>query len=83
MITRGSQMALYLLARVLFEKGDNVIVGDTNYYYADHAFMTAKANLVRVKVDDFGLDVDAIEKICKRKKIKAYILLLITIILLL
>ncbi len=71
MITRGSQMALYLLARVLFEKGDNVIVGDTNYYYADHAFTTAHANLVRVKVDDFGLDVDAIEKICKRKKIKA------------
>ena len=28
-------------------------------------------NLIRVKVDEYGIDVDAIEKICKRKKIKA------------
>jgi GntR family transcriptional regulator/MocR family aminotransferase len=71
MITRGSQMGLYLLARVLFEKGDTVIVGDTNYYYADHVFLNAGVKITRVKVDDFGIDVDAIEKICKRKKIKA------------
>jgi GntR family transcriptional regulator/MocR family aminotransferase len=71
MITRGSQMALYLLACVLFSKGDSIIVGDTNYYYADHTFLNAGMKLVRVKVDDAGIDVDAIEKICRRKKIKA------------
>jgi GntR family transcriptional regulator/MocR family aminotransferase len=58
------------VARVLFSKGDNVIVGDTNYYYADHVFMTANATLTG-EVDEFGIDVNAIEKICKRKKIKA------------
>jgi GntR family transcriptional regulator/MocR family aminotransferase len=71
MITRGSQMGLYLLSLVLFAKGDSIIVGDTNYYYADHVFLNAGMNLVRVKVDDSGIDVDAIEKICNRKKIKA------------
>jgi GntR family transcriptional regulator / MocR family aminotransferase len=71
MITRGTQQALYLLSKVLFSKGDNIIVGDTNYYYADHTFVDAGVNLTRVKVDDHGIDVDAIEKICKRKKIKA------------
>jgi GntR family transcriptional regulator / MocR family aminotransferase len=71
MITRGSQQALYLLTRVLFSTGDNIIVGDTNYYYADHCFLNAGANLVRVKVDDQGLDVDAIERVCSRKKIRA------------
>lgn len=71
MITRGCQMALYLLARVLIEKGDTVIVGDTNYFYADHTFITAGAKLQRVKVDDHGIDVDEIEKLCRRKKIKA------------
>ncbi len=70
-ITRGSQMGLYLLSLVLFLKGDNIIVGDTNYYYADHIFLQAGMNLVRVKVDADGIDVDEIEKICKRKKIKA------------
>lgn len=71
MITRGCQMALYLLSKVLFKKGDNLIVGDTNYYYADQTFLDAGTNLIRVTVDDYGIDVDAIEKVCKRKKIKA------------
>ena len=71
MVTRGCQMALFLLTKVLFAKGDQIIVGDTNYYYADQAFVDAGMKLTRVKVDEFGIDVDAIEKICKRKKIKA------------
>ena len=71
MITRGSQMGLYLLSLVLFGKGDLIIVGDPNYYYADHVFLHAGMKLLRVKVDEYGIDVDAIEKICKRKKIKA------------
>jgi GntR family transcriptional regulator / MocR family aminotransferase len=71
LVTRGSQMALYLLSLVLFSKGDTVIVGDTNYYYADRVFMNAGTKLARVKVDDAGIDVDAIEKLCCRKKIKA------------
>jgi GntR family transcriptional regulator/MocR family aminotransferase len=71
MITRGSQMALYLITKILFSHGDTIIVGDTNYYYADHAFLEAGMNLARIRVDDCGIDVDAIEKLCKRKKIKA------------
>lgn len=71
MVTRGSQMGLYLLARVLFSKGDTVIVGDTNYFYADHAFQLTGVKLARVKVDEHGIDVDAIENLCRRKKIKA------------
>jgi len=71
LVTRGSQMALYLLSLVLFSKGDTVIVGETNYYYADHTFLMAGVQLARIKVDDCGIDVDAIEKLCLRKKIKA------------
>jgi GntR family transcriptional regulator/MocR family aminotransferase len=70
-ITRGSQMGLYLLSLVLFRKDETIIVGDTNYYYADHTFLKAGMKIARVKVDDAGIDVDAIEKICKRKKIRA------------
>jgi GntR family transcriptional regulator/MocR family aminotransferase len=71
LVTRGAQMAIYLLTTVLFAKGDTIIVGDTNYYYADHVFLQAGMQLARVKVDDCGIDVDAIEKLCRRKKIKA------------
>src|SRR5687768_10032731 len=71
MITRGSQMGLYLLASVLFSKGETIIVGDTNYYYADHVFLNAGMKLMRVHVDEEGISVDEVEKACKRKKIKA------------
>jgi GntR family transcriptional regulator/MocR family aminotransferase len=71
MITRGSQHGIFLITSVLFSAGENIIVGDTNYYYADHCFEHAGMRLVRVKVDEYGIDVDAIEKICRRKKIRA------------
>lgn len=71
MITRGSTMGLYLIVATLFKKGQIVIVGDTNYYYADRTFLHAGMQLIRVKVDDEGIDVEAIEKISRRKKISA------------
>jgi GntR family transcriptional regulator / MocR family aminotransferase len=71
MITRGSQFGLYLITCVLFSKAENIIVGNTNYYYADHCFQNAGMHLVRVLVDEWGIDVEAIEKICRKKKIKA------------
>jgi GntR family transcriptional regulator/MocR family aminotransferase len=71
MVTRGGTMGLYLIVAALFKKGDAVIVGDTNYYYADRTFMQAGMQLIRVSVDDHGIDVDAIEKISRRKKIHA------------
>jgi GntR family transcriptional regulator/MocR family aminotransferase len=71
MVTRGSSMGLFLIVAALFEKGDTVIVGDTNYYYADRTFLQAGMRLTRVPVDDYGIDVDAIEKQARRKKIKA------------
>ncbi|HEV7622237.1 MAG TPA: PLP-dependent aminotransferase family protein, partial [Flavisolibacter sp.] len=71
MVTRGSQMGIYLISSVLFSKGENIIVGTTNYYYADHLFIHLGMKLNRVRVDEYGIDVDEIEKVCKRKKIKA------------
>src|ERR1700761_3982355 len=71
LISRGSTMGLYLVTSVLFAPGDAVIVGDTNYYYADRTFLNAGMELNRVPVDDCGIDVDAVESLCKQKKIKA------------
>lgn len=70
-VTRGTQMAMYLLSRVLFEKDDLVVCADVGYRYAELTFMNAGAKLVRVPVDDEGIDVDAVEQVCRRKKIRA------------
>jgi GntR family transcriptional regulator/MocR family aminotransferase len=70
-ITRGSTMGVYMASRILLKKGDKVIVGQTSYYYADRLFMNEGAELVRVPVDEDGLVVDEVERICKKKKIRA------------
>ncbi len=70
-LTRGSQHAIYMTACALIAKGDRVVVGQTNYYYADRVYMNLGAIMERVRVDGDGIDVDEIERLCQRKKIRA------------
>lgn len=71
LITRGSQMGIYLSSKLLLKKDDSIIVGKTNYTSADTTFLNRKANLMRVFVDENGLVTDEIEQICQKKSIKA------------
>lgn len=71
LITRGSQMGIYLSAKALLNTGDIVVVGKTNYISADLTFESFGAQLLRVEVDEFGLKVDQIEQICLEHKVKA------------
>lgn len=71
LITKGSQMGIYLAAQLLLSSSDNIAVGVSNYGYADATFRHAGANLLRIPVDSGGMDVDHLEKILRRKKIKA------------
>jgi len=61
-ITRGSQMALYVAARVLLEPGDVVFVESFGYAPAWQALRMAGATLVPIRVDADGIDVDAVER---------------------
>jgi GntR family transcriptional regulator/MocR family aminotransferase len=71
LITRGSQMGLYLSAKLLLKNGDIMVVGETNYSAADISFLHQKSNLIRVPVDENGLVTQEIETICKNQQIKA------------
>jgi GntR family transcriptional regulator/MocR family aminotransferase len=53
---------------MILKDGSAVVVGEPNYFMANMIFQQCGAKLVNVAVDDSGIDVDAIEKICKRKK---------------
>lgn len=71
LITRGSQMGIWLSSQLLLQKNDIVVVGETNYASADYNFIDQKAILKRVSVDENGLVTDDIEKLCKQEQIKA------------
>jgi len=70
LITKGVQMALYLTSHVLLEKGDQVVVGEPGYVGASHVLSEAGAVINLVPVDEDGIDVDAVEALCHRKKIR-------------
>jgi len=61
LVTRGSQMALFLLAQALFQPGDAVAVEALGDRAAWEAFARAGARCVPVPVDGEGISVDALE----------------------
>lgn len=70
-ITRGSQMAIFLAGRILLSRGDAVLVEDLSYSAARDAFAAAGAEVVGVKLDAHGLDVDEVEHLCREKTVRA------------
>ncbi|MDH6250920.1 GntR family transcriptional regulator/MocR family aminotransferase [Chryseobacterium sp. H1D6B] len=71
-ITRGSQMAIYLTAQCLIEKGDIVAIENPGYKAAWDCFKHAGAELLPINVDQEGIKVkDIIIHLKKHKKIKA------------
>jgi GntR family transcriptional regulator / MocR family aminotransferase len=70
-ITRGSQMAIFLAARILVRSGETVLVEALSYAPAGAAFRAAGASVVGVKLDNNGLDVGDVERLCRRQKVRA------------
>ncbi len=71
-MTRGSQMAMYLIAQCLLKKDDYVMIENPGYKPAWKAFEKAGARLLPVRVDEDGLVVeDVISHLKSHKKIKA------------
>ncbi|MCT4698801.1 MocR-like pyridoxine biosynthesis transcription factor PdxR [Tenacibaculum haliotis] len=71
LITRGSQMGIWLSSQLLLKEHDIIVVGETNYASANATFSGQKAILKTVLVDENGIMTDEIEIICKKQQIKA------------
>ena len=71
LITRGSQMGIYLSTHLLLNDDDMVIVGASNYISANHTIKRAGGCLAFATVDDHGINTNEIEEICLHHKIKA------------
>lgn len=71
LITRGSQMGIWLSAQFLLKDGDVILVGNTNYESADFTFLNQNAKLKRINVDEDGIMTNEIEEFCKTDTIRA------------
>jgi GntR family transcriptional regulator/MocR family aminotransferase len=70
-VVRGSQEALYLLARTLVRAGDRVAVEALGYPQAWGAFRAVGADLVPIPVDAQGLNVDKLAAAIRRQSVRA------------
>ena len=71
LITRGSQMGIWLSSQLLLKEEDIIVIGETNYASATITFQKHKATIKTVIVDENGIKTDEIEKLCKQQQIKA------------
>ncbi|ELY5829311.1 PLP-dependent aminotransferase family protein [Cronobacter turicensis] len=70
-ITSGSQQSLDILARVLINPGDIVVVERPTYLAALQVFQLAQAQIESVSTDGDGMNIDELETLVKQKAVKA------------
>lgn len=68
--TRGTQMAVFLTSALLLAPGDIVIVAKLGFYEANMIFQHFGASLVQIPVDEEGISVDAIARLCKENRVR-------------
>jgi GntR family transcriptional regulator / MocR family aminotransferase len=74
MVTRSIEQGIDLVARTLIAPGDVVAIEALGYPPVWSVMKLAGARLVSIPVDDDGLDVDALESLLAREKIRAVFL---------
>lgn len=67
---RGTLMGINLVCTALIRPGDVVVSGVPGWQRAEHNFVHAKAEHIGIPVDEHGLVIDELKKICKRRKVR-------------
>jgi GntR family transcriptional regulator/MocR family aminotransferase len=70
-IVRGAQMGLFLIARVLIQPNDIVVMENLCNPMASNAFKSANAHVLPITQNQNGIDLDALEQLCISTKIRA------------
>jgi len=70
MITSASQQALSLLAQVLLDPGDIIIVEEPTYVGGLVAFRSMQARFVGIPITEEGMDIDILEQKLKKHRAK-------------
>lgn len=74
LITTCSQQALDLIAKVLLNKGDRVIIEEPGYLGAIQAFCMFEPEFMPVTLEDDGLNLEKLEEALKQEHVKfAYV----------
>lgn len=60
-------MAFFIIGSALFQKNDEILVGELSYLATNMTFESLGLKLNTVPIDEDGIVVDGIEEICEQK----------------
>ncbi|CAA7196081.1 MocR-like pyridoxine biosynthesis transcription factor PdxR [Chryseobacterium potabilaquae] len=70
LITRSTEMSMYIVSEILLSEGDTVVVGELSYFSVNMIFQNKGVKIITIPVDKEGIDVDALKNLCKKQKIR-------------
>lgn len=70
LITRSTEMSIYIVSEILLSAGDTVLVGDLSYFSVNMIFQKAGVNIVTLPIDKDGIIVENVREACQKKKIR-------------
>ncbi|MFB2121500.1 PLP-dependent aminotransferase family protein [Parapedobacter sp. 2B3] len=70
LVTRSLELSIYIVAETLISPGDHVVVGELSYFATNMILQKAGATILTVPIDDEGIDVEAVRRLCERRPIR-------------
>ncbi len=70
LITRSTEMSVYICCEILLSSGDIVLVGELSYFSVNMIFQKSGARILHVPIDEEGIDVDAVRELCQKHTIR-------------
>ncbi|WP_222165105.1 aminotransferase-like domain-containing protein [Edaphocola aurantiacus] len=70
LITRSTEMSIYIASEILLNKGDIVLVGELSYFASNMIFQKSGAAIKTVSIDEEGIDVAAVKAMCEQYPVR-------------
>jgi len=70
LVSRSSEMSLYLIARVVLSPGDCVVVGNLSNFSINMTFAQVGAKIATVAMDEEGICVHSLTNLVQQKKVR-------------
>lgn len=70
LITRSTEMSIYIASEILLSQGDTVLIGALSYFSVNMIFQNAGVNIISIPIDEEGIITDKVREICRKQKIR-------------
>lgn len=70
LITRSTEMSVYIISEILLRANDIVVVASLSYFSVNMIFQKSGARILQVPVDKDGIQIEAVKELCQKYNIR-------------